>query len=286
MRPATFSILTPSLNQASYVDETLRSVLAQAVDVDIEYIVIDGGSTDGTVDILERYRDQLAHLIVQPDQGQADALNHGLKLASGEFVAFLNSDDLYLPGALSAAVTAFAESGADWICGDTILFGAGHPTELVSANVPRSLRQVLTWKYRAPQPGMFWRRDVVDHFDARFRYAFDHDLYVRLLRTGTRCHHLAVPVAAYRLHDASKTVAEAPSMDAEFDAISRLHEPHLAPALARRAAGFRRIRAVAHRDSGRAGDVVELARVALGDPLIIRHRAYWGTAKTVARRLL
>ena len=82
MRRPTFSILTPSLNQVSYVDDAVRSVLAQATDVDIEYIVVDGGSTDGTVDILERYRDQFAHLIVEPDGGQAAALNRGLALAS------------------------------------------------------------------------------------------------------------------------------------------------------------------------------------------------------------
>lgn len=174
MRRPTFSILTPSLNQVSYVDDAVRSVLAQATDVDIEYIVVDGGSTDGTVDILERYRDQFAHLIVEPDGGQAAALNRGLALATGEFVAFLNTDDLYLPGALSAAATAFTESGADWVCGDTIFFGDGHRTEFVAADVPRSIRELLTWGYRAPQPGMFWRRDVVDYFDVRFRHVFDH----------------------------------------------------------------------------------------------------------------
>ena len=279
-----FSILMPSLNQASFVEDAIRSVHAQAGDVDIEHIVIDGGSTDGTVEILERHRDHLAQLIVEPDSGQADALNRGLALATGAFVAFLNTDDLYLPGALSAAMTGFAESGADWLCGDTIRFGAGHPTKLVSADVPRSVRDALTWSYDAPQPGMFWRRDVVDHFDTRFQYVFDHELYVRLLRAGVRCHHLPIPVAAYRLHPASKTVAEAAAMDAEFDAVSRLHQPDLPPALARRVAALRSIRDVVHRGADRNGDGGALVRVAARDPLIVRHRAYWGAVKAVVRQ--
>jgi glycosyltransferase involved in cell wall biosynthesis len=222
--------------------------------------------------------------VIEPDAGQADALNRGLALTTGDYVAFLNSDDLYLPGALAAIAEAFARDNADWVCGDTIFFGPGHSTRLVSAAVPRSVRDALSWNYHAPQPGMFWRRGIVDHFDTRFRYTFDHDLYVRLLRRGVRCRHVPVPVAAYRLHAASKTVAEAQAMDAEFDEVSRLHEPDLRPTVARRAASVRRVRSIVHQDAGRNRDAVELLRVAAHDPLIVRHRAYWGAVKAVVRR--
>src|SRR5258706_6083465 len=111
------SIVTPSFNQAAYVDATIRSVLDQRYP-NLEYIVVDGGSTDGSVDIIRRYEDRLTYWVSEPDRGQADAINKGLARATGEIRAYLNSDDLYLPGALLRVAAEYrAHPDADIICG-------------------------------------------------------------------------------------------------------------------------------------------------------------------------
>ncbi|MDX2031118.1 MAG: glycosyltransferase family 2 protein [Blastocatellia bacterium] len=226
------TIITPSFNQAAWLEQTMRSVLDQGYP-NLDYLVIDGGSRDGSPEIIARYADRLSWWESEPDRGQVHAINKGLARARGEIFAFLNSDDLYLPGALAAVADYFAaHPGCDWLCGDTIFFGAGHPTRLFEAIVPTSPGQALSWAAHAPQPGMFWRRRVltgeIGGFDERWNYCFDHEFYVRLLLAGYRCAHLSLPLAAYRLHAESKTVSSADSFDREFDEIALQYEPRLA----------------------------------------------------------
>ena len=114
--PPTISIITPSLNQAAYLERTLRSVLDQQYP-GLEYIVIDGGSTDGSVEILERFGERLSYWVSEPDRGQAHAINKGLERAAGDVVAYINSDDYYLPGALAAAGALFADDSVAWVAG-------------------------------------------------------------------------------------------------------------------------------------------------------------------------
>lgn len=222
------SVITPSYNQVGYLPETLASVLNQRHE-EVEHIVIDGASSDGSIELLKECGASLAHWESVPDRGQAHAINKGVRLASGEIVSFLNSDDVYLPGAFEAVTRYFRQHpDCEWLCGDTLMFGTGHATGLVRADVPRSAAHCLNWAYTAPQPGMFWRRQLLDDgFDEQWRYCFDHELYVRLLLAGHRCHYLPVPVAAYRLHCESKTVAEHSGFHAEFDAIAIKYEAHL-----------------------------------------------------------
>ncbi|HSH94763.1 MAG TPA: glycosyltransferase family 2 protein [Roseimicrobium sp.] len=218
------SIITPSFNQDSYLEETLLSVLNQRQD-GLEYIVVDGGSRDGSVEILRTYADRLSWWVSEPDAGQADAINKGLARATGDVVAFLNSDDVYLPGALKAVTDFFAaHPEANWVCGGWLMFGepADMETSVWFPKPPSNAAACLYQHFSAAQPAHFWRRSLFQKhgpFDASYRYCFDHEFYVRLLLAGERCHPLNVPLAAYRIHGSSKTVAEGDRFTHEFDAI-------------------------------------------------------------------
>jgi glycosyltransferase involved in cell wall biosynthesis len=278
MKPK-ISILTPSFNQAPFLEATIRSVLDQQYER-LEYIIIDGGSTDESVAIIRKYEPQIAYWISEPDRGQAHALNKGLQHATGDIVAYLNSDDLYLPGAFAAVADYFsANPDCRWLCGDTLLFGEGQPDELINAEVPKSAAHALSWAYRAPQPGMFWKRELLrDGFQERWRYCFDHELYVRLLIAGVRCEYLNLPLAAYRLHAASKTVAEGDLFAAEFEAIALEYEGQLKGGDRRWCVATRHLReSFAASSRGHRSEAAGLLlRSLLVHPESLAGRPFWG----------
>jgi glycosyltransferase involved in cell wall biosynthesis len=248
--------------------------------------VIDGGSTDETVDIIRRYEDRLAHWTSEKDNGQVPAINKGLEQATGDIFAFINSDDVYLPGAFAAVAEYFENyPECEWVCGDTMLFGEGYATELMQTVVPRSAAHCLSWAYSAAQPGHFWKRELVEGgFDESWPYDFDHDLYVRLLLAGHKCEHIPLPLAAYRLHAVSKTVAEGHHQIEEFDRSAEVYESSLQGADRRwcRATRFLR-RSYAASEAGNKRESARwLIRALATHPESLAHRPFWGCLRKLA----
>jgi len=203
------SIVTPSYNQAQFIEETIRSVLLQDYPA-LEYIVVDGGSNDGTVDILRRYERWL-HWVSEPDRGQTDAINKGLRIATGDILAYLNSDDLYLPGGIHAIADYFRSHPTTGL-----VYGECRVVDeqgRVLGYLPRrgfSLRRTIERAEFLPQQATFWRREVMEKvglFDDRLHYAMDYEYFIRVARAFPVA-YLPQPVACFRMHGTSKTVSQ------------------------------------------------------------------------------
>lgn len=202
------SIITPSFNQGSFIEATIKSVLEQGYP-NLEHIIVDGGSTDDTLAVLTRYPHM--KVISEPDRGQADAVNKGLRLASGEIIGWLNSDDTYYPGALADAAATINPSRGVFIAMGRCAYidEAGEPTgiEHPSAFVSHQ-RVVKVWKgYTIPNPAVFFHRRVYEEcggLDESLYFALDYDLFCRFT---SRFDIYVVDQlwATYRLHDASKS---------------------------------------------------------------------------------
>jgi glycosyltransferase involved in cell wall biosynthesis len=181
------SVVTPSYNQARFVEQTIRSVLLQGYP-DLEYIVIDGGSTDGSVEVIRKYERHLAHWESGRDRGQSHAINKGFARATGEVMCWLNSDDYYLPGTLRAVAEALFEgAGAAAVVGHCVQVYADGSPPLRGRGGFESLERLLEfWKgYRMHQPSIFWRREVferVGYLDESLHLTMDFDYWVRVAR--------------------------------------------------------------------------------------------------------
>jgi hypothetical protein len=247
----SLSIITPSYNQARYLEQTIKSVLAQEYP-SLEYIIVDGASTDGSQEIIQKYADRLAWWISEPDQGQADAINKGLSRASGEIVAWLNSDDLYLPGAVSAAAQALeADPQAGMVFGDATTIDE-HGSELKPLVFGDwGLQELMRFRIIC-QPAVFMRRAVVEQaggLDPSYHFLLDHHLWIRLAQRAP-VQHVPAAWAAARHHPAAKNVSQAAGFGQE--AFRILHwmedQPDLQPRLQ---ADRRRIEAGAYRLNAR-----------------------------------
>ncbi len=203
------SIITPSFNQAAYLEKTIQSVLAQDYE-NIEYWVIDGGSTDGTLRILDRYSKRLTGWVSECDQGQADGINKGFKHATGEIVAWLNSDDLYKPGAVTAAVRAFQKyPEASFVYSDVESIDArGRPfNRMRYANW--GLAGLLQFRIIG-QPGVFMRRDLLERvggLDPNYHYILDHKLWLELAALAEPQYIPGQVWAQARVHPGAKNLA-------------------------------------------------------------------------------
>jgi glycosyltransferase involved in cell wall biosynthesis len=206
------SIVTPSYNQVDFIEATIQSILSQDYP-NIEYIIIDGGSNDGSVEIIRKYASHLAYWVSEPDGGQSDAINLGFKHSTGEILAWLNSDDLYFPGTLNLVAQAYIETPNAIIAGDVENFGVDGK---ILRNVKHrniSLSNVIKfWNGRTwHQPGLFFPRAAymqVGQLDIRLQYAMDYDLLCRLLQFAA-VSYLERNVTRFRIHPDSKTSTQA-----------------------------------------------------------------------------
>jgi glycosyltransferase involved in cell wall biosynthesis len=223
------TIVTPSYNQASYLSETIRSVLTQQGDFELEYLVMDGGSSDGSVDIIRSYADQVAagnfdgHCagltmvwVSQRDRGQSDAINQGLRRATGQIVGYINSDDGYLPGAFQEVARAFAaDPDADFLFGDGDVIGAQGELQWEWLSRPYDQKVMTSYHFLwndftnyIMQQATFWRRRVherIGYLDETFHFAMDAEYWIRAAHSGLRLVHLPRKLATFRLIAGTKS---------------------------------------------------------------------------------
>ncbi|MCI5190041.1 MAG: glycosyltransferase [Candidatus Electrothrix sp. AS4_5] len=209
-----FSIITPNYNGERFLEQTLQSVINQAGDnIELEYIVIDGGSTDDSHEILQRYHDDIAHTVIEPDTGPANAINKGLRLATGDVLAWLNADDIYYPRTLERVAQALACRADAAFCfgncpivneqGKEIRSGI---TRFKAFFYPFSSRFTYQCINYLSQPALFFRRQAVEQagvLPENMVAAWDYDFILRLWHSGDAVQVAGVPLAAFRWHEGS-----------------------------------------------------------------------------------
>ena len=243
--------MTPSFNQAAYLEETMVSVLEQKY-ARLEYLVVDGASTDGSVDIIRRHAGRLAWWVSERDSGQAEAINKGFARAKGEIVAWLNSDDTYQPGAISQAVDAmqrYPEAG--FVYGD--MFAVDKDSQVINKLTYRqlTLEDLLCFQIIG-QPAVFMRREALErvgYLDPTFHCMLDHQLWLRIA-SRWRFIHIQRTWASARYHQAAKNRARAGEFGREAFRILEWadSQPNLVAVIVPNA---RRARASAHRVDAR-----------------------------------
>jgi len=203
------SIVTPSFNQARYIEATIQSVLSQDYPR-IEYLIVDGGSTDGTVEIIKQYEGRLAWWVSEKDQGQTDAINKGFGRAQGQILAWLNSDDTYEPGTVSAAVKYLLDHpDVGMVYGDCNFINDDGRVIGKFGSAQTDYRLLRRGYVHIPQQTMFFRAEWWKHvgpLDPSFYFAMDYDLWTRLA-AHTELKYVPQTWANFRLHTTGKTIA-------------------------------------------------------------------------------
>lgn len=211
--PLVFSLVTCSYQQGRFLDATLRSVFNQNYPA-LEYVVMDGGSTDGSAEIIARHADKLSHWVSEPDKGQTDALQRGFSRASGDLMGWLCSDDLLLPGALQAVATYFEEHpDVEAVYGDALWIDADGRAIRCKREMPFNRFVFLHDHNFVPQPSMFWRRRLYERvggLDTEFNLAMDSDLWDRFAQ-HTRIAHMGRYLSCMRFYPEQKTRSMKPA---------------------------------------------------------------------------
>jgi len=202
------TVVTPSYNQAGFLEETLRSVLLQGYP-NLEYIVMDGGSTDGSAEIIRKYEKHLAYWVSEKDRGASHAIAKGFERATGQILAYLNSDDPYLAGALQTAAREFqTHPDADVVYGDTYWTDAEGTVLAERRQTPFTRNGYLYGSADMQQPSTFWKRDLYVNeggMNPDFQTAFDTELFVRFTVAGAKFHHVKRFLSCFRIHPESKS---------------------------------------------------------------------------------
>jgi glycosyltransferase involved in cell wall biosynthesis len=243
--------VTPSYNQAKYIEQTMRSVLEQDYPR-VEYLVVDGLSTDNSVEIIKKYADKLAWWVGEKDSGQGEAINKGLARTKGEIIAWLNSDDYYLPGTLAAVVKIFEDNpDVVMVYGDMLAVDEHGRTINTLKYKQLSLQDLLCFQIIG-QPSVFFRREVYEKttgLDTTFHFLLDHHLWIRIAQQG-KILHVPQTWSAARYHAEAKNRAKASEFGQE--AFRILAWAKSQAGLAEAVSGVdRRARASAHRFDAR-----------------------------------
>ncbi len=201
------SIVTASFNQGNFIEETIKSVLDQNYP-NLEYIIIDGGSTDNSVEVIKKYAPHLKYWISEKDKGQANAINKGLQYCTGEIFNWLNSDDYLEPGSLMKIADAFADAKVQLVAGQVRNFS--NTSENIIPNQHLTAEGLMCWKpgVKFVQPGVWMRKSLLEEcggIDEQFHYAFDWDLYIRYLYHAQVVKEIPDLLVHFRLHEQSKT---------------------------------------------------------------------------------
>jgi glycosyltransferase involved in cell wall biosynthesis len=203
------TIITPSYNQGDFIEETILSVINQDYP-NKEYIIIDGGSSDKTVEVIKKYADKITYWVSEPDNGQPDAINKGLRKATGDIIAFINSDDYYEPGVFNFVAEQY-KKGCEWIIGAVRNFRV--ETGESYTVLQKTNGNLIDWLVRNNQnhqPGNFWSKKIFQQaglMDESLHYSFDWDYWLKFIVKGnTPVVFNDKIVAHFRLHNESKTV--------------------------------------------------------------------------------
>ncbi len=247
------SIITPSFNQADYLEETIQSVLSQNYP-EMEYLIVDGGSTDESVEIIERYADQLAWWVSEPDKGQSDGINKGFRKATGDIVCWVNSDDVLMPQAVEKAVKVFNEyPDAAMIYGDVYSIDETGKTFNEMKYGDWGLKDLMQFSIIG-QPAVFMRREAVhasDYLEVSFQYLMDHHLWLRLAQEGEIVH---VPefFAKARYHGEAKNIVQAANFGVEaFRLVGWMRSQPMTSRLMKEDHFWKKVEAGAHRFNAR-----------------------------------
>ena len=201
------SIVTPSYNQGQFLEETIRSVLLQNYP-NIEYIIMDGGSTDNSVEIIKKYEPWLTYWVSEKDNGQADAIYRGFERATEDIIAWINSDDFYLPGAISNAVRSLINnSNSSLVVGSSYHLSPESKYVRKYYGFSQSFDSLLLNGMHFCQPACFWKRDkffALGGFNRNLRFCFDYDMFLRFRKDGQFAITLH-PTAVFRWHEESKS---------------------------------------------------------------------------------
>lgn len=297
--PIEIGVVTPSYNQGRFLEEAIDSVLSQDYR-NLQYVIIDGGSTDNSVEIIRKYEKYLTFWVSEPDHGQSHAINKGLEYITGDVWAYLNSDDFYVPGTFAKVASAFRDPNVKWVTGRGVYVDInGRPVREMVPVCDWSIESVLENQLGVPivvavQVSNFMRRSILKEFgcfDESLCYCMDFDFGLRPLLSGIRPMVIDEVLAKARLHPESKTVSKGLDEFVRESALilKRLVHSNSAyqRAIENALSSYRRdaaIGAVRQRweTSGRLSGLGAWARAAVNNPSLMAHRPALGLLRRIA----